>query len=219
MKFQKNAPLIEALQAFMPVADENGMEQQFAELAKFFLYGGYIHVKSSRVNRKIYIREVEFYFYDETHEIPSNKIVYHRNGNYKNVPDNAELPIGRQTHYFELGELYLHASGVDITFENEEKQYRASALIRAFSIEENGHLQTVYIDKGKDSDVDPRSTYIYEYLFEGLSIFSPSDFSIKWVDDWTPAPPLLQGLDRIRVTDKETGLKDEKKWRFRKLDV
>lgn len=219
MILQKNASLIEALQAFMPVADENGMGQQFAELAKYFLYGGYIHVKSSRVDRKIYIREVEFYFYDETHEIPSNKIVYHRNGNYKNVPDNAGIPIGQKTHYFKPGELYLHASGVDITFESEEKQYRASALIRAFSVEENGHLQSIYIDKGKDRNVDPRSTYVYEYLFEGLSIFSPSDFSIKWVDDWIPDPPLLQGLDRIRVTDKETGLKDEKKWRFKRPDV
>ena len=205
--------LKKALKSFDPQSDN--LDSQFAELAKWFLYGGYIHVKNNRVDRKVYIREVEFYFYDEKEIIPSNKIVYHRNDNYANIPDNDNLPIGKSTRYFDTGTLYLHASGVDITFENETKRYRASALIRAFAVEEKGTIQTIY----KNQKIDPRSTFVYEYLFEGLSVFDDSGYSIKWVDDWQTAPSTLQGHERIGVVDKESGNKDNKRWRFKRFDL
>lgn len=211
--YNSKESLKNVLKTFNP--EGKSLDLQFAELAKWFLYGGYIHVKSNQVDRKVYIQEVEFYFYDEKGVIPSNKIVYHRNGNYANIPPNENLPIGKSTHYFDTGMLYLHASGVDITFENEMKCYRASALIRAFSVEEKGAVQAVY----KNQYIDPRSTFVYEYLFEGLSIFDDSGYSIKWEDDWQPAPSVLTGIERIRVVDKETGNKDEKKWRFKKYDL
>ena len=141
VQYIESKTLKESLESFDP---QTSLNEQFEELAKYFLYGGYIHVKSEKIDRRIFIKEVEFYFYDETGKIESNNKVYHRNGKYSNIPDNDVLPIGRNTHYFKPGSLYLHASGVDITFENKKNKFRASALIRAFSVEEKGHLQPIY---------------------------------------------------------------------------
>ena len=204
VQYTTNKTLKESLDSFDPHVS---LDKQFEELAKYFLYGGYIHVKSDNIDRRIFIKEVEFYFYDETGKIESNSKVYHRNGKYSNIPDNEVLPIGRNTHYFKPGSLYLHASGVDITFENKEKQYRASALIRAFSIEEEGRMQPIYIKQKQNVIVDPRSTYIYEYMFEGLSIFGDTKYSITWKDDWTEAPKDITKKERINIGD-------DKQWRF-----
>jgi hypothetical protein len=204
VQYIESKTLKESFESFDP---QTSLNEQFEELAKYFLYGGYIHVKSENIDRRIFIKEVEFYFYDETGKIESNNKVYHRNGKYSNIPDNDVLPIGRNTHYFKPGSLYLHASGVDITFENKKNKFRASALIRAFSVEEKGHLQPIYIKRNQNVIVDPRSTYIYEYMFEGLSIFGGNKYSINWIDEWKEAPKQITKKERINIGD-------EKKWRF-----
>lgn len=62
----------------------------------------------------------------------------------------------------------MHTSGVDVTFENEEKQYRASFLIRAYSVDDN--------------PVETRSTYIYDDMFYmGIPFDEPIE--IEWVED------------------------------------
>lgn len=219
VQYIKGQTLKEALELFEP---RESLDKQFQELAKYFLYGGYIHVNSdgiTKIDRKIYIREVEFYFYDETHKLTDKKDesaikVYHRNNSkyYSKVPCNPKLPIGKETHYFKKGSLYLHSSGVDITFENYNNMYRASALIRAFSVEEKVgdkyELLPLYIKDGQDNNIDTRSTYIYEYLFEGLSLFDDTNYSIRWVPIEIDANiiPNLEGKKRVNYPGKM--------WRF-----
>ena len=55
-------------------------------------------------------------------------IMYHRNHTKKEIEGPYEEP------YLPLMSIYMHSSGYDITFENEEQEYRASALIREYSI-------------------------------------------------------------------------------------
>lgn len=207
VQYKKGISLKAALEDFDPKAS---LEDQFKELAKFFLYGGYIHVISENVDRRIYIREVEFYYYNELnkHDENNDEKVYHRINShyYTNVPNNPNLPIGVDTHYLKIGSLYLHSSGVDITF--EKPNYRASALIRAFAIEENGEIQKIYRKGHYDCEKDERSTYIYEYLFEGLSIWGDSGFSINWEPNanWIDVSEVTSGI-RINMGDN-------KKWRY-----
>jgi hypothetical protein len=64
----------------------------------------------------------------------------------------------------------LHVSGVDVTFENPSKQYRASFLIRGFHVE---------IDE-VEKPYDPYSTHIYDkMLYMGLPLGKPIE--IEWV--------------------------------------
>lgn len=136
------------------------LEKSFEELAKYLLYGGHFHC-SDRYD--LYITSVEFYYHEEIGD--NNKrivdpIMYHRNVKGKNA-----VP------YLKVGTIYPHWSGVDITFEDEKSLYRASALIRSYRI--------VKLKPEKESDL---STYVYDYLFDGLSV-DKTETTINWVDD------------------------------------
>jgi hypothetical protein len=162
------------------------LTNQFKEIAQCFLYGGYYNVYDKY---RIYIRTVEFYFHAEEGSEFANikdEIVYHRNNHYV----DGDVP------YFPFLSLHAHSSGIDVTFENEAKKYRASALIRAYEVYD--------IDKGcflvhdtklkkfipweSGKRYNEQSTYLY-YFLNGFGD------GIKWVDeereqhkDLTPAP-------------------------------
>lgn len=136
-------------------SSEDALTAEFAKLAKKLLYGGHFRVMNSK---DIYLEEIEFYYHEEGDGKNKIKdpIMYHTNDH-----DGKVLP------YFKLGRFNLHTSGVDVTFENEKEAYRASFLIRAYSI------------KG---DIEHRSTYIYDdMLYMGIPI--GESIEIEWVED------------------------------------
>lgn len=162
----KTYSLIESLRLFQTkVNGQTTLEEltaEFEKLAPVFLYGGYISVRN---DYHIYIRTVEFYFHSETDSANSVKdpIVYHRNNRY----------IDGVVPYFPLMSLHAHASGFDITFENEKEEYRASALIRAYEVWDVKQKQYVCYDKNtkkfrlhKDNknEWNGQSTYLYDFL-------------------------------------------------------
>ena len=185
--------------------NEKELQKEFKEkLAPAFLYGGYIQV---REEYKVYIRTVEFYFHSETTNGIHDPIVYHRNGRYmEKVP------------YFPIMTLHAHNSGFDITFESQTKEYRASALIRAYEvIDENNEY--VKWDKTNKDVFNTQSTYLY-YLLNGFSL--GNDNSIKWIDEpreqKTPLTEnirqnVFQSEDEL-VYKKIDGLKSDRKWSF-----
>ena len=141
-----------------------GLEQLFEKLAKYLLYGGHFHC-SERYD--LYITSVEFYYHEEIGDNDKrivDPIMYHRN-----VKDKPVVP------YLNVGTLYPHWSGVDITFEDDILQYRASALIRSYRIVQ---LKPERLEL-KESDL---STYVYDYLFDGLSV-DKKETAINWIDD------------------------------------
>ena len=141
-----------------------GLEKLFEKLAKYLLYGGHFHC-SERYD--LYITSVEFYYHEEIGDNDKrivDPIMYHRN-----VKDKPVVP------YLNVGTLYPHWSGVDITFEDDILQYRASALIRSYRIVQ---LKPERLEL-KESDL---STYVYDYLFDGLSV-DKKETAINWIDD------------------------------------
>lgn len=208
--------LKEVLQNFHP--DRNGTVQSmaslFQKLAPHFLYGGYFQVGD---NCRLYIRSVEFYFFDENKDETSplnDEGMYHRNRKgFPIVMETGEVP------YFPLMSLHAHMSGYDITFENESEKYRASALIRKFVVRFAGDNYTQdYIIRtkcgrqsfevpSKDTPFDIRSTHVYSIL-NGFGTDGTSQ--IKWIDlpDYVPTPEQLnlEPLKRINFGEKE--------WRF-----
>ncbi len=157
--------------------NEDKLQELFKELAPAFLYGGYIQVRN---DYRVYIKTVEFYFHSEKDNGVHDPIVYHRNNKYV----EGEIP------YFPLMSLHAHSSGFDITFESKEKQYRASALIRAYEIWDIVKNHYVVYDKTKlkfrqhqenEQIWNDQSTYLYDFLngFGSEGIFWVNDESTQ----------------------------------------
>lgn len=142
----------------LPSENEGELTEIFRkQLAPYFLYGGYIHVLG---RYRIYIQRVEFYFHSENDGIKDD-IVYHRNDYHV----EGILP------YFLPYTVHAHASGFDIAFENPQKEYRASALIRAYEIYDEDtkkYLNYVNHDKkflySSEPHINTQSTYLYDIL-------------------------------------------------------
>lgn len=143
----------------------------FEPCAKEILLNGYFLVKNKYI---IELGSIELYYHEENGPI-KDYIMYHReNRIYSKIKEynKGELP------YFDFGSLNLHQSGVDITFENEQEKYRASFLIRAFRVLQQG-------DSVSNNQImfDSRSTYIFDELFyNGISWGHSTEPAIKWVN-------------------------------------
>lgn len=156
----------------------------FKALAPAFLYGGYIKVRN---DYRIYIDTIEFYFHSEKKEGVKDTIVYHRNGRYgiEDVP------------YFEPLMFHAHASGFDIAFESQEDQYRASALIRRYTIMNADGTEYIRRD-GEPIIRDDRSTYLYDIL-NGFGLGEAN--AITWVSEPKECKEDIKGEKRRNVYD------------------
>ncbi len=169
---------------------EEKILDEFNKIAKVVFYGGYFLVNK---NTRIYPVEIEFYLYGEREEDLDTwrqdiKMIH--KGNKKEVP-----------YFPKTGSFYPHTFGVDVTFENEEKEYRASFLIREYQYKPNG-------------EVVKKPTYLWEDLF-GYNSFSGSGLVIKWIDD--PSGCVQEPKMRKRKNLKgKDGKQDPKLLRFTK---
>lgn len=197
--------LEEELSQFKGAANESDLQKMFKELAPAFLYGGYIQV---RKEYQVFIRTVEFYFHSENEDGIHDPIVYHRNGR-----DIEDIP------YFPLMTLNVHASGFDITFENEACEYRASALIRSYEVKnkEGAFLKWKKNKEGKymfvlspDYAFNTQSTYLYS-LLNGFSLRKDND--IYWVD-----APRKQSIAIIEKT-RQNVFKSESEFEYIKSNT
>ena len=186
------------------------LSELFEPIAKHLLCGGCFEVKSGdKLIRRIFPYTVEFYYHEEE-GIVKDPIVYH-----KNKPD-----------YFKPGTINAHQSGIDITFENKDKdaKYRASALIRAFRVKEGDDINAKYKDDyertsyAKSKDVEYRSTFIYDYLLTNI----PMPITIEWAPLKTEINAKLIKGYRVNVFQYEekdgklvkTDKQDVKPWAF-----
>ncbi|MFI3249131.1 MAG: hypothetical protein R3Y39_08405 [Rikenellaceae bacterium] len=152
-------------------ADGNAkdLDAEFQKLAKYFLTKGYFEINREQ-GRKIYICDVEFYYHEEKGKI-KDYAMYHRNGRDKN---------NMKPQYFKVGQLNAHSSGVDITFENKDKEYRAGMLVRGFKIVDHCPDGYDYHKYPQSKGYDQCSTYFYDALLNYRDL--SSGLSIKWVE-------------------------------------
>lgn len=148
--------------------NESVVADCFQPCAKEILLGGYFLIDNKYM---IDLGSIELYYHEEvggikdyimyhTNEHPSKSRVYNIEGGYP---------------YFEFGSFNLHQSGVDVTFENEDKKYRASFLIRSYRVLKKG-------ESPKDSlePYDNCSTHLFDDMFYG-GISEQNISRIKWV--------------------------------------
>ena len=185
----KNNTLQECLEAFSgaPKDGRNTLEGQFELLAKKFLYGGYFEVRNAdnKEVRRVFLHTIEFYYHEENKDGVHDYIVYHRNTDNKKKYPNPKHP-------YPTGSLNTHVSGIDITFEdqNPSPAYRASALVRAFRV------QDMTKDNYPLSPVDRHSTHLYEALFMHHTL---SGFSVKWHDYQASELVMKEPFSGVRV--------------------
>ncbi|WP_337625795.1 hypothetical protein [Phocaeicola sp.] len=169
-EFQKERGINTILQTFTGVtelpADKkyNELCKQFHSMAKRLLFEGYFLVNKTR---RICLEEIEFYYNESSSNGLKDPVMYHTEDHKKS---KGELP------YFIFGSLNCHLSGIDVTFENPEKQYRASFLIRGYKVESFCNGQWITIKKHES-----RSTYIYEDLMMNLSL--DKGITIEWINE------------------------------------
>lgn len=204
------------LKNFNP-SSEKELAGLFEKLAESFLYGGYVSVKDGKgyPRYRIYLRTVEFYchYEDDKLELPKDPIVYHRNGRYI----EGEVP------YFPLMAFHAHASGIDITFENEKLQLRSSVLIRAYEVFDVKKDTFLTFDKksvkfvaskGVKERVNPQSTYLYDFL-NGFAANS-----VEWIDYPRHKSKDFKITPRKNVYILENGvkIKDDREWSFTRTE-
>ena len=188
----KSLEEVKSLTQNLPWQKENGVKEEkdkcilelnnifLTKLAPYFLYGGYIRVLDKY---RIYIKCVEFYFHSEKDDGIKDDIVYHRN----------DYHVEGMLPYFLPFTLHAHASGFDIAFENPEKEYRASALIRAYEIyDEKDEKKYMNYGKKDQKNQKPVSMFIHSfepqintqstYLYDILNGFGDAG-AISWVHD------------------------------------
>ena len=144
--------------------DEKGaamIADVFLPIAKYAVYGGHFHVEYMKgddwFGYDIKFNKIELYYHDEIEGGHIDPIMYHTN---LHTPYYLKDRNIKTYPYYEFGALNLHPSGIDISFENESKQYRASFLIRDFTVY-NAKNDGV-ISKVK---ADPYSTHAFDWFF------------------------------------------------------
>lgn len=218
--------LKECLRAFQGAGDGSVdakmecLNSEFEQLAKKILYGGFLLIGD---DYEIYIRTVEFYYHEEEAKgaCIEDPMVYHRNGKF---PDRKVPP-------FPLMDLHAHWSGFDITFEDPDGRYRASALIREFAVFDRhigdtgswvywstagGPENSKYI-ASQTPKYDNRSTYL-QFFLNGFSI-DGSKNRIEWKDFrhpqfGTPSPDTRRNV----FLDEKKTKPDDRLWSFRRND-
>ena len=166
------------------------LSKQFSELATKIFNTGYFEVNGCR---RIYPTVIEFYYHEEVEGGLLDPIMYHTNLNNK-----------EQVDYYPFGSFNFHVSGLDVTFEKKD-EYRASFLIREYDVYslKNG---VWFKDKS-----ECRSTYIYEDMLMGLSVFD--GISICWVTEKSVCEYSVTTTERKNVAsyhkENDTYIKDE----------
>ena len=162
--------VLESFKGVTEIKDEkeklSNLSSQFKAIAKDVLLGGCFEINGVR---RIYPLEIEFYYHEEGEDRLKDPVMYH-------TADHE----GKMLDYYPLGSLNCHTSGMDITFENQEKQYRASFLIRKYRVcEYEGGAWKVMNNK----ECEKRSTYIYEDMFMNIPL--SDGINVKWISSET----------------------------------
>mgnify|MGYP000003548123 FL=1 len=196
--------LLLVLKNFQGVREEQGENEklrnlavQFMNVAENILLGACFEVNGVR---RIYPLEIEFYYHEEGDDGLKDPVMYHTNDH-----ENKQLD------YYPLGSLNCHVSGIDITFENEEKHYRASMLVRKYKVCDYDGGEWVAKEK-KECEV--RSTYIYEDMFMNIPL--SDGITINW-RSFKSADSLESICVKPRINVAE--YKKDKNGKYQKVEI
>ena len=159
----------------------------FFPCAEEFLCNGYFLINNEYI---LDLGSIELYYHEEFDGGLKDPKMYHTNENlphsyrnkidkyppeqltlfYRSIIENSGYP------YFKIGSINLHQSGVDVTFESEEKRYRASFLIRSYRM-----MKKEYFNN--DSVLyDPYSSHLYDDMYNAGLLSIGNNSTIVWIE-------------------------------------
>lgn len=153
--------LMDALKKFKGSKDETELSKQFFDIAQA-AFSGYISVnKHTKEEFSIHLYNIEFYYHDEDDDGIKDYIKYHRDDKgYKNL-------------WHANGAFVPHISGVDVAFENENKRFRGSFLMRGYAILDKRAAKKVYFN-------DEHPQYLWDDLFGYANKTIHGTPNIRW---------------------------------------
>lgn len=185
--------------------NEDAVAECFEPCAREILCNGYFLINGKYI---IDLGAIELYYHEEEEGGIKDYIMYHSNAH----PSKSKVyKLNNGYPYLKFGSFNLHQSGVDVTFENEKKKYRASFLIRSYRLlrkEEERKLNdlTILFDKC--------STHIFDDMFyDGIMLGSPNNPTIEWKECSKKGELKNPSIPRRNVTKRECKY-DEKKKRY-----
>lgn len=170
------------------------IEKCFLECAQGILAGYFkVFIKegSKTVAREIHPTVIELYYHEEGAGRFKDPIMYHTNDRKRtDHPDFFDKRGIDSIPYFPVGSVNPHTSGIDITFENPEHEYRASFLIREYKVK---------YESGKELPIK-NSTEIYDdMLIKGIPLES-ADW-VEWHDGEKVEVDRIERFRRRNVSD------------------
>ena len=153
--------------------NKNYVDKCFFPCAEDILCKGYFLVNNEYI---IDLGAIELYYHEEEGKIKDH-VMYHIN---ERLPKKYKEIVKQDGGYpyFKLGCFNLHASGVDVTFENQNEKYRASFLIRSYRVLKKENEEDV---KGLEMPFDACSTHIFDDMFYSGILLNSNSNTIKWV--------------------------------------
>ena len=182
----------------------------FKPCARWILAGHFVvsqKIGAEKTYREIYPTAIELYYHEEAEDGFKDPIMYHTNDRKKqdHLHKNRQAPHLYPVHpdffetrglkglpYFPFGSFNPHTSGLDITFENPDKQYRASFLIREYSVK--------YGREGGKTLHVVNSTDIYDDMLIGGIPLDNVDW-IEWKDGAKLTPEMIETRGRRNVAE------------------
>lgn len=185
--------LFQALQAFKGAnGSEENLVKEFEKIAKAAFFSGYFLINGNSEDAyRLKLTCIEFYYHEDEGDIK----------------DAKKYLKGKDEFGYALGAICPHPSGVDVLFDDPEKKYHASFLIRGYKAIVSGEED--WENNIKNKNWSPQDFW-YD-LFGGANMLNTGKFSIEWVDEEECTSDVIEPMWRINLNDRLWGYKRVKK--------
>lgn len=123
------------------------------------------------------------------------------------IKDKIKYLKGKDEFGYALGAVCPNPSGVDVLFDDPQKKYHASFLIRGYKAIEPGKKEWENNEKRKDW---APHDFWYDF-FGGANMLNNGKFSIEWIDDTDEKSGYAEPMPRINIEDNRL-------WGFKKVE-
>jgi hypothetical protein len=202
----ENSRLYQALAGFKGANGvESNLAAEFEKVAKAAFYSGRFCV-----NRNT---EDEFYI-----ELTCIEFYYHEDD--KKVVDRAKYLKGKDEFKYPLGAMIPHSSGLDVLFDDVDKKFHASFLIRGYRTvekpEKPDYKESVSYENKDKKNPFWKSQDLWYDLFGEANMLKYGHFCVEWIDNGKPyGDKKVSTMERIRA-QKPFG--DGRQWAYIRKD-
>lgn len=134
-----------------------------------------------------------------------NEVYYHEDDG--NIKDEKKYLKGKDEFGYALGAICPNPSGVDVLFDDPQKKYHASFLIRGYKAIVPGKKEWENNEKRKDW---APHDFWYDF-FGGANMLSNGKFCIEWIDEPDETSGYAEPMQRININDNRL-------WGFKRVE-